>query len=432
MMESNTLLDCSLQPLPPFHLADSEVQQPIIYEYDLLEKKMKIPKGYKFAATRATFKTAGKLDLGAIVSNVPAVAAGVFTTNKFQAAPVLQCKEMLGTGQKMSGFLVNSGQANACTGDEGRNNCRETLNLAAKFLDVPADELLPASTGVIGAQFDMGKWKAAMPELGKSLETADAEDVAKAIMTTDTVHKLAEASFELNGGEVRLLGMCKGAGMISPNMATMLSFVLCDADISSEAWQVMLVDCVNLTINRVTVDGDMSTNDCVMTLANGASGVAIESEDEYLLLRKHLLGVLEELAYKIVMDAEGGTKVAFIEVSGAVSDEDAELVARAVGNSPLVKTALFGSDPNWGRIICAAGYSGANFNPDDLVLKIGGVLVFRNGTPEPGNMDDLLGPIMQERDIVIHLDIGDGPGSSVVLASDLTREYVSINADYRS
>jgi glutamate N-acetyltransferase/amino-acid N-acetyltransferase len=393
---------------------------------------MDIPKGFRFAAAMAAFKKKDKLDLGAIVSDVPAVAAGVFTTNKFKAAPVLQCKEMLADGRRMSGFLANSGQANACTGDLGRANCRETLNLAAKALGVPADELLPASTGVIGAQFDMTKWEAAMPALAKSLENGTPEDTAKAIMTTDTMHKLAGASFELKGGEVRLLGMCKGAGMISPNMATMLSFICCDADISAEAWQAMLADCVNLTINRVTVDGDMSTNDCVMALANGASGVAIESEDDYVLLRKHLLSVLEELAYKIVMDAEGGTKVAFIEVSGAKNDADAELIARAVGNSPLVKTALFGSDPNWGRIICAAGYSGADFKAESLVLKIGGVLVFRNGTPESGDMDGLLGPIMQERDIVIHIDVGDGPGSTMLLASDLTREYVSINADYRS
>ncbi|WP_285906661.1 bifunctional glutamate N-acetyltransferase/amino-acid acetyltransferase ArgJ [Pseudodesulfovibrio pelocollis] len=393
---------------------------------------MHIPKGYRFAAVQAGLKKPGKFDLGAIVSDVPAVAAGVFTTNKFKAAPVLQCREMLADGRKMSGFLVNSGQANACTGDLGRANCRETLNLAARALDVPADELLPASTGVIGAQFDLARWEAAMPALAQSLETGTPELVARAIMTTDTVHKLAHARFGMPSGEVRLLGMCKGAGMISPNMATMLSFILCDADISAEAWQTMLADCVNLTINRITVDGDMSTNDCVMALANGASGVAIESEDDYIALRKHLLGVLEELAYKIVMDAEGGTKVAFIQVSGAKSDADAEKVARAVGNSPLVKTALFGSDPNWGRIVCAAGYSGAAFKPEDLVLKIGGILVFRNGTPEPGDMDGLLKPIMQERDIVIHIDIGDGPGSTLLLASDLSRDYVSINADYRS
>ena len=393
---------------------------------------MHIPKGYAFGATAASFKTPGKLDLGAIVSEVPAVAAGVFTTNKFQAAPVLQCREMLADGRRMSGFLINSGQANACTGDQGRENCRRTLNLAAEALGVPADELLPASTGVIGVQFDMAKWEAAMPGLAESLSAAGPEETAKAIMTTDTVHKLAHASFALKGGEVRLLGMCKGAGMISPKMATMLSFIACDADISAEAWQAMLADCVNLTINRVTVDGDMSTNDTVMALANGASGVAIETEEDYVLLRRHLLSVLEELAYLIVMDAEGGTKVAFIEVSGAKTDEDAERVARAVGNSPLVKTALFGSDPNWGRIICAAGYSGADFKAEDLVLKIGGVLVFRDGTPEPGDMDDLLGPIMRERDIVIHLDVGDGPGSTMLLASDLTRDYISINADYRS
>ncbi|MFH1912943.1 MAG: bifunctional glutamate N-acetyltransferase/amino-acid acetyltransferase ArgJ [Pseudomonadota bacterium] len=393
---------------------------------------MHIPRGYRFAAVQAGLKKPDKYDLGAIVSDVPAVAAGVFTTNKFKAAPVLQCREMLADGRKMSGFLVNSGQANACTGDQGRANCRETLNLAARALDVPADELLPASTGVIGAQFDLTKWEAAMPALTQSLETGTPELVARAIMTTDTVHKLAQASFEMPGGEVRLLGMCKGAGMISPNMATMLSFILCDADISTEAWQTMLADCVNLTINRITVDGDMSTNDCVMALANGASGVVIESEDDYIALRKHLLGVLEELAYKIVMDAEGGTKVAFIQVSGAKNDADADKVARAVGNSPLVKTALFGSDPNWGRIVCAAGYSGAAFKPEDLVLKIGGILVFRNGTPEPGDMDGLLKPIMKERDIVIHIDIGDGPGSTLLLASDLSRDYVAINADYRS
>ncbi|MBG0790675.1 MAG: bifunctional glutamate N-acetyltransferase/amino-acid acetyltransferase ArgJ [Desulfovibrionaceae bacterium] len=393
---------------------------------------MHIPKGFTFGAAAASFKKPGKLDLGAVVSGTPAVAAGVFTTNKFKAAPVLQCKEMLADGRKFSGFLVNSGQANACTGDQGRANCRRTLNLAAQALGVPADELLPASTGVIGAQFDMDKWEAALPGLAESLGKVGPEETAKAIMTTDTVHKLASASFALKGGEVRLLGMCKGAGMISPNMATMLSFIACDADIAAEAWQAMLADCVNLTINRVTVDGDMSTNDCVMALANGASGVAVETEEDYVLLRKHLLSVLEELAYLIVMDAEGGTKVAFIEVSGAKSDADAEKVARAVGNSPLVKTALFGSDPNWGRIICAAGYSGADFKAENLVLKIGGVLVFRGGTPEPGDMDDLLGPIMKERDIVIHLDIGDGPGSTMLLASDLTRDYVSINADYRS
>ncbi len=393
---------------------------------------MKIPKGFKFAATRAAFKYKGKLDLGAIVSDRPGIAAGVFTTNKFKAAPVLQCQEMLADGRNISGFLVNSGQANACTGEEGRTNCRTTLNLAAKALNVPADELLPASTGVIGAQFDMEKWEAAMPELGKSLGNVAPSETARAIMTTDTVHKMAATEFALKGGTVRLLGMCKGAGMISPNMATMLSFICCDADIAAEAWQVMLTDGVDLSINRVTIDGDTSTNDCVLALANGASGVAIETEEDYVLLRKHLVSLLEELAYKIVMDAEGGTKVAFIQVSGAKTDADAELVARAVGNSPLVKTALFGSDPNWGRIICAAGYSGADFKPEELVLKIGGILVFRNGTPEPGNMDDLLGPVMQQRDIVIHLDIGEGPGSSMLLASDLSKEYVAINADYRT
>ncbi|WP_243544867.1 bifunctional glutamate N-acetyltransferase/amino-acid acetyltransferase ArgJ [Pseudodesulfovibrio tunisiensis] len=393
---------------------------------------MKIPQGFRFSAAQAGFKHQGRYDLAAIVSDRPAIAAGVFTTNKFQAAPVLQCKALLAKSDTMRGFLANSGQANACTGEQGMENCRESLTMAAQALNLEADTLLPASTGVIGAHFDMDKWRNAMPELGRNLPTGTPEDAARAIMTTDTMPKIAEAGFQLDGGEVRLLGLCKGAGMISPNMATMLGFICCDANISAEAWQIMLRDCANLSFNRVTVDGDTSTNDCVLALANGASGVAIESEDDYMLLRKHLLEVMEELAYKIVMDAEGGTKVAFIEVAGARTDEDAELVARAVGNSPLVKTALFGCDPNWGRIVAAAGRSGANFRAEAMVLKIGGVLVFRNGTPEPGNMDDLLAPIMNERDIVISIRLGTGPGSAMLLASDLSRDYVSINADYRS
>lgn len=393
---------------------------------------MKIPQGFRFSAAQAGFKHQGRYDLAAIVSDRPAIAAGVFTTNKFQAAPVLQCKALLAKSDTMRGFLANSGQANACTGEQGMENCRESLTMAAQALNLEVDTLLPASTGVIGAHFDMDKWRNAMPELGRNLPTGTPEDAARAIMTTDTMPKIAEAGFQLDGGEVRLLGLCKGAGMISPNMATMLGFICCDADISAEAWQTMLRDCANLSFNRVTVDGDTSTNDCVLALANGASGVVIESEDDYMLLRKHLLEVMEELAYKIVMDAEGGTKVAFIEVAGARTDEDAELVARAVGNSPLVKTALFGCDPNWGRIVAAAGRSGANFRAEAMVLKIGGVLVFRNGTPEPGNMDDLLAPIMNERDIVISIRLGTGPGSAMLLASDLSRDYVSINADYRS
>lgn len=391
-----------------------------------------IPKGFHFATAAAGFKKAGRDDLALIASDRPAAAAGVFTKNLFQAAPVLQCKAALAHTDRASAFLINSGQANASTGEEGLKRCRETLNMVARATGYPADEILPASTGVIGAQLMLDRWEAAVPDLADSLGKASPEDAAKAIMTTDTVHKLATAEVALSGGTVRLLGMCKGAGMISPNMATMLGFICCDADVSPAAWRNMLAEAALKTFNHVTVDGDTSTNDCVMGLANGASGVGTEEEADRELLAMALLDLCRDLAYMIVRDAEGGTKVAHIMVTGAPDNTQAEQVARAVGLSPLVKTALFGCDPNWGRITAAAGRSGAMFDPDRLTLTIGGITIFENGGPVPGDMDALLKPVMAEVDIEIGIDLGGGNGEYLLLASDLTREYVSINADYRS
>ncbi|GAB7022007.1 bifunctional glutamate N-acetyltransferase/amino-acid acetyltransferase ArgJ [Salidesulfovibrio brasiliensis] len=391
-----------------------------------------IPKGFHFATAAAGFKKPGRDDLALIASDRPAAAAGVFTKNLFQAAPVLQCKAMLARTDRASAFLVNSGQANASTGEEGLNRCRETLNMVGKATGLPADEILPASTGVIGPQLIMEKWEAAVPALADTLGKASPEDAAKAIMTTDTVHKLASATVTLSGGTVRLLGMCKGAGMICPNMATMLGFICCDADVSPGRWRDMLAGCALKTFNHITIDGDTSTNDCVMGLANGASGVAVESDMDLDLLEQALMDLCRDLAYMIVRDAEGGTKVAHISVSGAMDDKQAELVARAVGHSPLVKTALFGCDPNWGRITAAAGRSGAMFDPSKLVLTIGGIAIYENGGPVSGDMDVLLEPVMAEADIEIGIDLGAGEGKYTLLASDLSREYVSINADYRS
>lgn len=403
-----------------------------------------VPKGYRFGAAAAAFKREDRLDLGLMLSDRPAVAAGVFTTNKFQAAPVVQCRETLAQGKPCRAFLVNSGQANACTGDEGLVNCRVTLDMVSQAAQVSMDEILPASTGVIGAQLRMTRWKKAMPALAESLGKAGPMDVARAIMTTDTFPKVAwgrveagndgsvEACRETGCGEVRLLGMAKGAGMISPNMATMLGFVICDAEVDPAWWQATLAECADQTFNRVTVDGDTSTNDCLLAMANGASGVRIESEGAREALREALMGVCRDLAYMIIQDAEGGTKVVRITVAGAADQAQAELAARAVGNSPLVKTALFGQDANWGRIVAAVGRSGADFAPDDLVLQIGQITVFKDGAPVAGDLDGLLAPVMKRQDIDIFVSLGQGPGEYTLLASDLTVDYIRINADYRS
>jgi len=256
--------------------------------------------------------------------------------------------------------------------------------------------------------------------------------VAKAMMTTDTFPKFSARSVALPGGEVRVLGMCKGAGMISPNMATMLGFVLTDADVAPSVWQEILTYAADRSFNALTVDGDTSTNDTVLALANGASRVAVADAKSVKLLRECVLAVCQELSYRIVQDAEGGTKVAHITVAGAKSAAQAELAARAIGNSPLVKTALFGCDPNWGRIVAALGRSGAEFDPQAVVLTIGGVLVFEKGQPSPEDLDALLAPSMRHQDVEIALDLGAGRGSFTLLASDLTKRYIEINADYRT
>lgn len=390
------------------------------------------PRGFSFAVAAAGFRRADRNDLAAVVSDRPATIAGVFTTNKFQAAPVLVCKELLGRGRAARAVLVNAGQANACTGEEGLANCRATLDMAGQVLGVAPDQIFPASTGVIGAQLKMDRWAAAMPQLAQSLGKAAPTDAARAIMTTDTFPKLVAREVELPEGVVRLMGMCKGAGMICPTMATMLGFVFCDAEVESEDWRDMLRACADKSFNALTIDGDTSTNDTLLALANGASGVRAADPKSLRLLRQALLEICQELSYRIVQDAEGGTKVAHITVQGAKSAAQAELAARAVGNSPLVKTALFGCDPNWGRIVAALGRSGADFDPEAVVLTIGGVLVFSKGQPAPVDLDALLAPAMRHQDVEIMLDLHAGHGSFTLLASDLTKRYVEINADYRS
>ena len=396
---------------------------------------MSLPQGFRLAAAAADFRGKGKTrdDLALVVSDRPAAAAGVFTTNLFRAAPVLVAQEHLARApEQIRGILINSGQANACTGEEGMAQCRESLTMVAEATGLNAETLLPASTGVIGALMDMEKWRAAVPDLAASLGHTDLERFARAIMTTDAFPKLAEAEVALDGGTVRLAGVAKGAGMICPNMATMISLVLCDAEVDAAVWRDMFRRAADATFNRVSVDGDTSTNDSLFGLANGASGIRVK-EEELPVLEEALTDILGDLAYMLVKDGEGATKVLHINVTGAASDADAEKVARTVGHSQLVKTAMFGKDPNWGRIVAAAGRSGAVFNPNSLSVQLCGVTLFHDGRrPTTEDFDTLLREPLDGTDVTLDICLGDGPGTARLLASDLSHAYVSLNADYRS
>ena len=393
-----------------------------------------VPKGFSFATAAAGFKyTTGRDDLALIVSDGPAAAAGVFTQNLFQAAPVTVAKGHIATtGGHARAILINAGQANACTGAAGIADCRETLALVAKATDLSPNEILPASTGVIGARLKMDKWKAVVPALAASLGETSPVAAAKAIMTTDGFPKIAWGTLVTDSGEVRVLGMAKGAGMIAPNMATMIGVLLCDAKVGSLWWQEAVAAAADRSFNSITVDGDTSTNDCVLALANGASEVVIDSAEGRQALLAVMADVCQTLAAMLVQDAEGGTKILRIKVRGAASHADAELAARAVGNSPLVKTALYGRDPNWGRIVAALGRSGATFVPEDVVVRIAGMTIFRQGTPVKADWDSLLASALRRDTVDIDLELGAGEAELTLMASDFTEEYIKINAEYRT
>ncbi len=398
-----------------------------------------VPKGFYLATACAGFKRSGKADLSLIVSKPQAVAAGVFTTNLFKAAPVVVSQQIIAQHAAASAIVINTGQANACTGNEGLANCNTTQKLIASALqqsslqvDVTAENVLPASTGVIGAQLKMDLWQQAVPGLVQNLGNASVEDVASAMMTTDSFPKFAGARVVLSGGDVQLAGMAKGAGMICPNMATMISVVMCDAAIDAGVWQAMFSRAVEQTFNRATVDGDTSTNDTVFGLANGASGIEASNSADLQELEAALVSILGKLAYMLVEDGEGATKVMHIHVHGAKSAADAELAARTVGHSPLVKTAMYGKDANWGRIVAALGRSGANFAPQDVRVSLCGIELFANEQPTSIDFDTLLKEPLEKRDLHLDITLGSGSGEYSLLASDLTHEYVNINADYRS
>ena len=390
-----------------------------------------MPKGFRLAVAKAGFKYSNRNDVALAVSDVPAVAAGVFTTNLFQAAPVKQGMLQLAERQTAQALLFSAGQANACTGEEGMRRCRKSQDLVAAAIQLEAADILPAATGVIGMQMNMEAWERAAPLLAASLGQASLEDFARAIMTTDAFPKFASEELALSGGTIVLAGVAKGAGMICPDMATMLSMVLCDASVKADDWQAMFVRATARTFNRATVDGDTSTNDTLYGLANGASGVRAHGAD-LSVLEEALTRLLGRLAYLLVKDGEGATKVLHIHVKGAKSQADAEKAARTVGHSQLVKTAMYGKDANWGRIVAALGRCGARFDPQAVRVTLCGVDLFSKGGPTDLDFDTLLKDELAKADLQLDISLGSGPGEYRLLASDLTHEYVSINADYRS
>ena len=392
------------------------------------------PGGFRAAAAAGQIKKPGttRLDCALIATEFAACAAGCFTTNLVKAAPVLWDQDVCAGGGARAIF-VNSGNANACTGEQGLADARATAEMTAAALGIPAAQVLVCSTGVIGVPLPMDRIGVAVKACAAAISTEGGADAARAIMTTDTVPKEMAVEVDLSTGPVRIGAMAKGSGMIAPNMATMLCFITTDAMVRRETLQPLLARCVRDSFNRICVDNDMSTNDTVLCLANGHSGTAelLEGTADFELFAEALQKTCTALARALVRDGEGATKFVEITVDGAASDGDALRIARSVAQSQLCKTAFFGQDANWGRIACAAGYSGAAFSPSGMSIFIGGLKVVENGTPT-GFDEGKAAEIMRRRDLHVRVALSEGAGTAVFWTSDLSHDYVSINADYRS
>ncbi len=392
--------------------------------------------GFEFAACRAGLRGKDELDVGLIVCRQPAAAAAVFTTNLVQAAPVILGRERIKSG-RLQAVLVNSAIANACTGDEGLANARRCAALTARALDIDEEMALVSSTGVIGEQLEMARFEAVIPELAVSLSHSALPEVARAVMTTDTVPKIAgrQSRLRVDGPEVKISGIAKGAGMIMPNMATMLSFIMTDANISPVLLRDMLPGAVEQSFNRITVDGDTSTNDTVILMASGRSGgreINDPDSPEAAAFAGMLHDVTRDLALQIVADGEGATKLVTVQVRGALTDAEAELAARTVADSALVKTAFFGSDPNWGRIMAALGRSGAVFNPAETVISVDNSELVREGRLVSAAAERSAAQTMAQKKFTLTIDLRAGEAAAEIYTCDLSLDYVRINADYRT
>ena len=388
--------------------------------------------GFRGAAVACGLKKGGALDLALVWSDHLCSAAGVFTTNRVAAAPVLHDRAtLLATQGRVRGVIANAGCANACTGDEGRRDAMRMSQLAGHAIGTPAPHVLVLSTGVIGVPLDMEKVGRGIAALDVGGATAAAADVARAILTTDTRAKVASASLTIGGQTVQVRGFAKGAGMIHPDMATMLAVITTDAVISPERLDDSLRTAVARSFNRISVDGDMSTNDTVLVLASGASGLDLDERGAGMF-DAALTEVCVSLARQIARDGEGATRLVEIHVSGAASEEQAHRVADAIGRSPLVKTAIHGGDPNWGRIVAAAGACGEPVEPERMRVWFGAereLQLFENGVPLPFDRESA-SALLRRDPAQVTLDLGLGKAAATVWTCDLSAEYVSINADY--
>jgi glutamate N-acetyltransferase / amino-acid N-acetyltransferase len=399
--------------------------------WNAIEGSLATPKGFRAAAAAAGIKKApGALDLSLIVCDVPgASAAGVFTTNRAAAAPVLLCRQNMKKNRgRARAIIANSGNANACTGRAGFAVAEQTGKAVARLLGVQPHEVIVSSTGVIGTPLNLDLILKQLPTLKEILSVESAPEVARALMTTDGFPKSAVLQSKIGGRTVTVAGVAKGAGMIHPKMATMLSYITTDAAIAPTAFQKILRAAVDASFNRITVDGDTSTNDSVVALASGLSGATIRPGTP--AAKKFLQGLTEvcqTLAQMIVKDGEGATKIARIEARGARNASDAEHVARAVANSPLVKTALAGGDPNWGRIVCAAGYSGAAIDASKVDVRVNGLYLCRRGV-HAGFDEAAAKKVLESSELVVRIDLHQGKADAWVWTCDFTHDYIRINA----
>jgi glutamate N-acetyltransferase / amino-acid N-acetyltransferase len=409
---------------------------PIAEQVAVMSGGVTTPRGFRAAGVGAGIKRPQPdgtvpLDLALIVSDSPATAAAVFTVNKAQAAPVIVSREHLARSNGVvRAVIVNAGCANACTGDEGMRDARDMTLETARLLGCDDDQVLVASTGVIGVGLPMGKIRSALPLALGALGNDQGPSAARAIMTTDPFPKEAAARVVIGGREAVIGGMAKGSGMIEPMMATMLGFVTTDAAVPLPLLQRALRAAVNTTFNAITVDGESSTNDTVMLLANGASGASV-NEASYEAFLSGLTAVCRELALGIVRGGEGATKLVAVTVTGAASESEARIAAKAIANSPLVKTAIHGGDPNWGRLIAVAGRAGVAFELTRAVVTIGSIVLFEHGRPYDERAPDAAA-YLQGKNLTVSVDLGSGSAASTVWTCDLSAEYVRINADYRT
>jgi len=387
--------------------------------------------GFKAAGVASGLKKNFQKDFGLIYSRVPANVAGVFTKNRVKAAPVLLDMELIKSGVCQA-VIVNSGNANCCTGEQGMRDARTMASLAASELGISNDLVLVASTGVIGEPLPIEKIKTAIPDLIRSLQPEGIPDLARSIMTTDKVPKMVSAQGVVEGKTFTVTGVAKGAGMIRPDMATMLCFVCTDVGAAPEILKETLVKAADLSFNRITIDGDTSTNDTVLVMANGMSGAVIRSLADKKIFQKVLNEIFLDLAKQLIRDGEGVTKLVEIMVRGAVSDSDARKVADTVAHSPLVKTSFFGEDANWGRIVAAVGRAGAKVDPDKIDIYFDDVQLVKAGMNCGKAVEAEATKVLCKPGFVVTIDLNMGRGSGLVYTCDFSVDYVRINADYRS